>query len=164
MIVPEGVPYVNADEIAKSLPAGGGQEIAASRILIKEWERYQADRADFAVETTLASRSLAGKIRRLRAVGYEIRLIFLWLPSADVAIARVKDRVARGGHAIPEATIRRRYAAGLKNLRELYLPLANSSTILYNREDADPLLVAEVHWPLVVIKDADAWARIQNDD
>lgn len=62
--------------------------------------------------------------------GYRFHLIFLWLPSADLAVARVAERVRRGGHDIPEATIRRRYATGLQNLFTLYLPMADTWRVL----------------------------------
>lgn len=56
-------------------------------------------------------------------------LIFLWLESSELAIARVKERVRMGGHNIPEDTIRRRYERGLKNLFELYIPIVNAWSV-----------------------------------
>ena len=63
-LLPEAVPYINADEIAKQLgDFEGNREIEAGRQLLLEWKRLGRDQADFAIETTLASRSLAPKIR-----------------------------------------------------------------------------------------------------
>ena len=75
----------------------------------------------FAIETTLASRSLAGMIREWRqSHGYQVILFYLWLPSADMAVERVADRVRAGGHDIPEKVIRRRYERGVVNLLGIY--------------------------------------------
>lgn len=122
-LLPLTVPYVNADEIAKTLTAPG-RDIQAGRLLLAEWEQLEAARANFGVETTLSSRTLAPRIARLRASGYRFHLIFLWLPGADLAVARVAERVRRGGHDIPKATIRRRFA--------LYLPIADAWSIFEN--------------------------------
>ena len=100
-----------------------------------EWIRkLAAGRATFAFETTLASRSLGPWLKNLLATDYQFHLVFLWLPSVDLAVARVADRVQMGGHDIPEATIRRRYRAGLKNFWAIYRPLATSWRVYNNAE------------------------------
>jgi predicted ABC-type ATPase len=86
----------------------------------------------FAFETTLATRSYASWLAELRASGYKAHVVFLWLPSADEAVGRVGERVRAGGHDVPEATIRRRYKSGLKNLLGLYLPLADTWQVIDN--------------------------------
>ena len=80
------------------------------------------DGRDFAFETTLASRSYAPWLRKLKEDGYTIGLVFLWLEHPDLAVQRVKARVRAGGHDIPERTIRRRYERGIINLFDLYCP------------------------------------------
>ena len=69
---------------------------------------------NFAFETTLASRSFAPWIAKLREKGYFFHLTFLLLESPDLAISRVAERVKMGGHTVPEETIRRRYTSGFK--------------------------------------------------
>ncbi len=94
------------------------------------------EKRNFAFETTLAGRSLAPWLARLIDDGYEFHLVYLWLPSADLAVARVADRVRMGGHHVPEETIRRRYRAGLRNFFRLYMQLATlwrSTIILASR-------------------------------
>ncbi len=81
------------------------------------------------LETTLASRSLASRAKRLRLLGYDFRLIYLWAPGPEFAVQRVADRVRLGGHHIPEDTIRRRYWAGLKNFFHLYKPLSDNWSV-----------------------------------
>ena len=77
-------------------------------------------------ETTLTSRTFASWIKTLTSTGYRFHLLFFWLPSADMAVSRVRRRVAEGGHHVPEDVIRRRYEAGLKNFFRIYRPLAAS--------------------------------------
>ena len=95
----------------------------------------------FAFETTLAARSYAQAIPRWRAMGYHVRLVFLSLPTADMAVARVATRAAHGGHDVPEALIRRRFDAGLRNFRELYQDLV-TSWLLYDNSGAFPRKIA----------------------
>jgi predicted ABC-type ATPase len=80
----------------------------------------------FAFETTLASRSLAPWLTQLKRDGYAVHVMFLWLPSADLAVERVADRVAMGGHRVPEDVIRRRYRTGLRNFFLLYQTVATT--------------------------------------
>ena len=80
----------------------------------------------FAFETTLAGLSYRSHIKTWRASGYHVSLFFLSLPDAEVAIARVAERVRQGGHDIPEDVIRRRFAAGLYNFENAYKPLVNA--------------------------------------
>ena len=76
-----------------------------------------------------------------RSEGYHVKLIFLSLPSVDMAVARVSARVAHGGHAIPEAVIRRRFATGLHNFHKLYKVLVDSWTH-YDNSGQSPVLIA----------------------
>ena len=110
--------------------------------MLKRLKELAALRASFAFETTLASKSYAPWLAELRAAGYKLHLVFLWLPSADEALARVAERVRAGGHDVPENTVRRRYAAGLRNLHSLYLPLADTWQVVDNSVLRRPRVVA----------------------
>ena len=124
--------FVNADTIAQGLSAFDepAAAIRAGRIMLERIRQLGRERQDFAFETTLASRSLAHWIAHLRIQGYRVEIVFLRLASAELAVARVACRVRSGGHGVPEAIIRRRFERGLKNLHELYLPLADSCLVL----------------------------------
>jgi predicted ABC-type ATPase len=136
--------FVNADIIARGLSASdpGSVEFAAGRVMRTRLRNLGEQRVSFAFETTLASRSFAPWLVSLGASGYEIHLVFLWLPSADFAIARVAERVRAGGHDVPAAIVRRRYAAGLRNFFRLYEPLVSTWT-LYDSSGPEPRLVAD---------------------
>ncbi len=136
--------FVNADDIASGLSAltREGASIAAGRVMLGRIKTLATARATFAFETTLASRSFAPWLNRLKNDGYAVHVIFLWLPSVETAIARVADRVARGGHSIPTATIQRRYRRGVRNFFELYVPLV-STWRMYDSSDLALVLIAE---------------------
>ena len=145
LVLPGVIPYINADEIAKGLPEveGENKDARASRILINAMDEHEARREDFAIETTLASRSLAPRVRRLQQGGYEFQLLFFWLNSPELNIQRVAERVRSGGHHIPEEVIRRRYIAGLKNFFSLYMPLADTWGAYDNSIKGQSKVVAE---------------------
>jgi predicted ABC-type ATPase len=109
-----GLAYLNADEIARDMPAAGltpaQRDIRAGRAMLKRMDGLVADRASFMFETTLASLAYARKIPAWRKHGYAVGLIYLRLPDVAASIARVRRRVAQGGHGLPEATIRQRFA------------------------------------------------------
>jgi predicted ABC-type ATPase len=120
--------FVNADVIARGLSAFEPEKVAisAGRIMLQRLRELADSRASFAFETTLASRSFAPWIAKLRQQGYLFHLIYLWLPSPDLAIKRVATRVRMGGHYVPDETVVRRHAGGLRNFFELYRPIADT--------------------------------------
>lgn len=130
--------FVNADVIAQGLCAYQPEKAAiqAGRIMLERIHTLAKDGANFAFETTLASRSFATWIPKLKKQGYQFHLVFLWLKNADLAVVRVKERVKAGGHSVPEDTIKRRYSAGLKNFFNLYCTLADSWQ-LYDNSNAN---------------------------
>jgi predicted ABC-type ATPase len=93
-------PFVNADAIASGLSAFEPESVAieAGRVMLKRLHELSARRENFAFESTLAARSYAPWLKRLRQHGYEVHLLFVWLRSVDLAIERVAERVRRGGH------------------------------------------------------------------
>ena len=88
--------------------------------------------ADFGIETTLATRTLVKIIKEAQMSGYVVTLIFFWLNVPELALQRVKLRVASGGHNVPERTILRRYHMGITNLFELYIPACDYWMIVDN--------------------------------
>ena len=91
-------------------------------------------------------------LKRCRAIGYRVTLIFLWLPSSELALTRVARRVSRGGHHIPRDVVIRRYSAGIRNMRDLYLPLADFAFVYDNSDErmVSSLPKARKHLPFVV--------------
>ena len=136
--------FVNADTIASGLSAFAPERVAmtAGRVMLARLDELEINRVSFAFETTLASRAFAPRLRRLTGGGYMVHLVYLWLPDADSAIARVRERVRSGGHSVPEEVIRRRYAAGIRNFMALYRPLTHYWRVVDNTGRGGPRLIA----------------------
>ena len=125
--------FVNADLIAAGISPFNpeSQSIVAVRLMLHRIDELIEARETFALETTLAGRAYARRLRWMKVeIGYQIELLYFWLPTADFAVKRVAIRVSQGGHNIPEAVIRRRYNLGISNFAKLYSPLANRWQIL----------------------------------
>lgn len=126
--------FINNDLIAAGLaplqPDRAQQR--AARIVLTELDQLARSQADFGFETTLAGRTYAAFLRKLRAQGYSVHLYFLWLSDVELHIRRVSERVRQSGHDVPEEDIRRRYRRSLVNFFELYQPLAHQWAIFEN--------------------------------
>lgn len=136
--------FLNADEIAKSLRSESKQkDIEAGRLFLEQLDSLTRKGVDFAIETTLSSKSLATRIRAWKDLGYQVHLRFIWVPDVEMSIQRVAERVRAGGHDIPEYVIRRRYSAGWRNFHLIYKQLVHSWRVYANMEAIGPALVAE---------------------
>ena len=156
--------FVNADEIVGGLsplnPDSGA--IPAGRVMLGRLNELVEAGESFAFETTCSGLSHGRFLRRCRSLGYRITLIFLWLPTADLAIARVARRVALGGHRIPPEVVMRRYSAGIRNMRDLYLQLADSAFV-HDNSDGDGILIAERRGEAaLIVHDPTRWKKIES--
>ncbi|MCH9698155.1 MAG: hypothetical protein K0U68_08640 [Gammaproteobacteria bacterium] len=123
--------FVNADLIAAGLsPLSPEREkMSAARLLLKEIKTSVKQRESFAFETTLSGKSYLRLIHQLRNDHWIIELFYLWLPSIESSIARVKERVDHGGHHIPAEDIKRRFPRSMDNLINRYAPLCDQTGI-----------------------------------
>ena len=138
-----GLHFVNADLIAgglSPLDRGAGVEVASGRLMLAEIDRLAAAGRSFAFETTLSGRAYLRRIDRWRLDGYWVVLLFLSLGCADEAVRRVDERVRQGGHRVPEDVIRRRFDAGLRNLRDHYAARVDEWR-LYDNTGPEPALL-----------------------
>jgi len=136
--------FMNVDLIAAGLSPLDPERVAirAGRVMLAEIRRRVQGGESFAFETTLSGLGYARLIPRWRDAGYHVKLIFLSLPTPELAIARVAVRVAQGGHAVAEAVVRRRFASGLRNFREIYLDLVDQWE-WYDNSGVTPRLISE---------------------
>jgi len=136
--------FVNADLIAQGLAPfePRAAAIKAGKLVLQQIHEYAKRGVDFAFETTLSGKSYVGLLTELKARGYALHLFFLWLPSAELAIARIKERVQEGGHNVPAEDVRRRFARGVDNFFNLYEPLLDS-WMLFDNSKAKPVLIAK---------------------
>ncbi len=118
------IEYISADTLARELVSAPEDldkaKIQAGRLFFKEIQRLIKSEKDFVVEVTLAGKGFERIIRRLRRAGYTVAIIFLFLKSPDVCIARVRNRVMAGGHHVPTEDIVRRFYRSKRNFWYIY--------------------------------------------
>src|SRR3989339_102421 len=128
--------FINADLIAKGLSPFQPEKVAlkAGKLMIQQMNELALKGKSFAVETTFSSKDYIGRINNWKSSGYYIIVYYLKLQSVELAIERVKLRVSKGGHNIPEDVIRRRYERGWLNFQQIYKHLADVWTVFDNSE------------------------------
>ncbi len=154
--------FINPDLIARAFspfdPDAG--MLRAGRTVLERIAEFAAARADFAFETTLAGRTYAPIICRLRRAGFWIHMFYLWIPSAELCLLRIRDRVESGGHNVPERDVRRRFGRTLKNLFSLYRPLLDTLHFLDN-SSGTPRLIFKEEAKQVTINDAALYEELR---
>lgn len=138
--------YINADLIAAGIsPLDPGRDpVFAGRVMLQRVSEMIRKKLSFTVETTLSGKTFLKVAKRLKAKGWNLGLVYVWLDSAKIAQKRVQERVLAGGHDIPPATIERRHARGLAHL-PAYLELADRWLIFDNSTERFRLLASSRH-------------------
>lgn len=138
--------FINADLIAGGLAPFKPDEVVfkAGKLLLAEVRSAAHKGEDFGFETTLSGRSYMHLFKRLKDLGYTIHLFFLWIPSLELSIKRIQDRVKRGGHHIPDDVAKRRFYRGISNLFDLYDPLIDSWSLMDN-SGTSPMPIVSKH-------------------
>jgi predicted ABC-type ATPase len=155
--------FVNADEIARGLSPFQPEKVAiqAGRVMLNRIENLLDENCNFAFETTLATRSYRDTILRAQAAGYNVTLLFFWLQTVELAKQRVQIRVAEGGHNIDAEVIERRYLSGIRNLFDIYLPIADRIWIFDNSEGKHELIARKTKQSDLVIIDGGKFNSLQ---
>ena len=135
--------FVNADLIASGLSPFSPERAAirAGRLMLERIHLLADSRTDFGFETTLSGKGYVRLLHDLKDRKYQISLFFLWVNDIEIALARIADRVSRGGHNVPEEIVRRRFHRGLTNFFQLYRPLVDFWAIIDN-STSTPNMVA----------------------
>lgn len=139
----EVVEFLNVDLLAAGLSPLRPEAMAvrSARILLQRWQELLALGRSFAFESTLSGKTYASMLRDAKVAGYCIRMCYLWLPSLEVSLQRVRQRVRKGGHNVLEYDIRRRFRPSLHNFFQRYLPMADEA-VLFDAGSFPPQLVA----------------------
>lgn len=152
--------FVNADTLAQGLSAFRPEDAAleAGRIMLKRLDYLESQRRSFAFESTLSSHTLARRLARLKEHAFGVHIVFLWLPTVDLALARVAERVRAGGHDVPADAVKRRFVRGRHNFFTLCRPLADTWRLYDASSIAGPRLVATGNGDRPPrIRDAQTW-------
>jgi len=136
--------FVNADLIAQGLSPFSPQQgaIKAGKLVLEQIREFAERGMDFGFETTLSGKTYLKHFHSLRENGYRLHLFFLWIPSSQLAIARIKDRVAEGGHNVPIKDVKRRFDRSICNFFKMYRPLLDS-WMFFNNAEMNPKLIAK---------------------
>ena len=155
--------FVNSDEFAKGLSPFDPSKasIQASRFMLMKIRYLLKRQQDFAIETTLATRTLLKTAKQAQSAGYTVTLLYFWLNSPDMAVERVKARVEAGGHNIPEETIRRRYSRGIYYFFNLYAPISERWILADNSQIPFRVIAEGSKDEIVNIKDHETYAKVK---
>lgn len=155
--------FVNSDEFAKGLSPFDPSKAAiqASKYMLMKINYLLKRHADFAIETTLATRTLYKTVKKAQAAGYTVTLLYFWLNSPSLAIERVLARVAAGGHNIPEETIIRRYHTGVYYFFNLYAPISERWILADNSQIPFRVIAEGTKDEILSIKDQDTFDKIK---
>ena len=135
--------FINADLIAAGISPLSPETAAvrAGRLMLEEISLAMQRGIDFGFETTLSGRGHLNLVRRLKKRGYRVHFFYLWIPSVELALSRIRERVSRGGHDVPETVVRRRFTRSICNFLIHYRPLADS-WVLHDNTGSTPAMVA----------------------
>lgn len=128
--------FINADEAARKINPGDmySARLEAGRYFFKKFEELLQGNESFLVESTLAGQYLVKLIRRLKENGFFVKILYLFLENPDICIERIKERVLKGGHNVPEKDVIRRFYRSKKNFWNKYKNLADVWFLVYNSE------------------------------
>ena len=155
--------FVNSDEFAKGLSPFDPSKasIQASRFMIMKIRYLLRKQKDFAIETTLATRTLLKTVRMAQSAGYTVTVLYFWLNTPELAIERVRARVEAGGHDIPEETIRRRYNVGIYYFFNTYAPICERWILADNSQVPFRVIAEGTKDEVMTIRDEATYARIK---
>ena len=156
--------FINADLLARAFspfdPDAG--MLRAGRAVLERIAEFTRAETDFAFETTLSGRSNAPLLQKMKSAGFRLHMFYLWIPSAELSLLRIRDRVESGGHDVPERDVRRRFGRTLRNLFTLYRPLLDTLHFLDNSSDM-PRLVFKDDAGRTTINDAALYKQLRQE-
>lgn len=155
--------FVNADYIARGLSGHNTDAVAfeAGRIMLKRLQQLGDARADFAFESTLASRTFVRFLKLLKNQGYSVVIYYFSLATAQLAVRRVKLRVSMGGHHVPPDVVKRRFSRSLRNFFTLYAPLADEWTMFDNSVSPQARQIAAHSADQLIVTENTTWHKLQ---
>jgi predicted ABC-type ATPase len=156
--------FINPDLLARAYspfdPDAG--MLRAGRTVLERIAEFTRAKEDFAFETTLSGRSYAPTLRKMKTSGFRLHMFYLWIPSPELALLRIRDRVESGGHNVPERDVRRRFGRAMRNLFTLYRPLLDTLHFFDNSSDT-PRLIFKDEADRTTINDAALYEQLRKE-
>lgn len=127
-------PYLSADVIAEGMRPESVEDVRleAGRVFLRAVSAQIREGAGFIVESTLSGMTFRKVIGAARSAGYEIGIVFVFLGSSEACVARIRERVRKGGHPVPEEDIRRRFSRSIRNFWSTYRTMADRWHLFHN--------------------------------
>ncbi len=159
----EDLPYLGADDIAFELAPHDptSVRVSAGREFSRRLSKALAAQASLVIESTLAGASLARSVAAAKSAGYLVTVILVFLDSPDLCLHRIAERVAQGGHGVPEADVRRRFQRVFPVFWQQYRPLAERCLLVFNGGESFSV-VAEAENDDWAVYDNQMWATFQS--
>ncbi len=156
--------FINADLIAEGLSPFSPQQVAikAGRLVLEQIHELSTKNADFGFETTLSGKTYLKHFLKLKEMGYSLHMFFLWIPSTQLAVARVRDRVAEGGHNVPKEDVKRRFYRSILNFFNRYQEVLDS-WLFFDNSNVTPELLAKKTNNSIHVLDAKLFNKILNE-
>ena len=158
--------YISADAIAAKLVSTPEEmdtvKLQAGRLFFVEMRRLIESEKDFAVEVTLAGKGFERIISRLKRAGYTVTIVFIFLKSPEMSVARVRNRVEAGGHHVPTEDVVRRFYRSKRNFWHTYKDLADRWNLFYNSGE-HPQEIAFGERNQFTVIDSDAFELFMQD-
>lgn len=147
--------FINADLIASGLSPLSPEKhlLTASKIFLKEINQSILNKENFSFETTLSGKSYIKLIKKLKKENWKVKLIYLYLPTVELSIKRVAERVKHGGHHIPIDTIMRRYPRSLNNLVKHYAKLCDTTICIDNSNQSQKVVFSQIFDERIVLNE-----------
>jgi predicted ABC-type ATPase len=147
--------FINPDLLARAFspfdPDAG--MLRAGRAVLECIAESTKARKDFAFETTLSGRTYLRVLGHIKEVGFQLHMFYLWIPTPELALFRIQDRVGSGGHSVPERDVRRRFSRTLVNLFTLYRSLLDTLHFFDNSSDTPRLIFKDEAGKTVISDD-----------
>jgi predicted ABC-type ATPase len=154
--------FINPDLLARAFspfdPDAG--MLRAGRAMLERIAESTRARTDFAFETTLSGRGYVPLLRKMKKAGFRLHMFYLWIPSPELALLRIRDRVESGGHNVPERDVRRRFRRTLSNLFTMYRPVLDTLHFFDNSSDT-PRLIFKDEAGQTTISDAALYEQLR---
>jgi len=134
--------FVNVDLIARGLAPYDPDSVAieAGKIALRRIRELIQNRIGFTWETTMSGRTAVAWLRQAKAAGFVLKAYFLWVRDPEITIARIRQRVAEGGHDIEEGVSRRRFYKTIQNFFSIYSALMDTWKVYENDVNGPRLL------------------------
>lgn len=129
-----GYTFINADELEKGLESRGttNGHLEAGRLFFQALEKERELGNSLIIESTLSGNYLKGTIRKFKESDYRISIFYTVLESPRQCIERIRDRVAKGGHGIPDEVVIRRFSRSRRNFWGMYRSMVDSWIAYFN--------------------------------